>query len=283
MKVAIIGSRGQLGSDLVKSFQGHEVIPYEHDRIEVSDYASCQIIKGSKADVVINTAAFHKTDACEDDPQKTFAVNAIGARNIAGVCREMDAIAVYISTDYVFDGSQGRPYTEEDCPKPLNTYGISKVAGESYTKFAGKYYVMRVASLFGSAGASGKGGNFVEAMITKARNNEEITVVTDMVMSPTYTRDAAEMMKQILVNNLPFGIYHVTNSGCCSWYEFAGAIFEALGWEVRLSPTKTDFFPSKAKRPLFSALKSVQLQKYELEMQNWNRALHDYLVEKKYL
>jgi dTDP-4-dehydrorhamnose reductase len=283
MRVAIIGSKGQLGSDLKKSFKGHEIISFDHDQIEVSDYASCQIIKESQADVVINTAAFHKTDACEDDPQKTFAVNAIGARNVTEVCREMDATVVYISTDFVFSGSKTSPYTEEDCPNPLNTYGISKVAGENYTKYAQKYYVLRVASLFGSAGASGKGGNFVETMITKARNNEEILVVDDMIMSPTYTKDAAEMMKQIVVNNLPFGIYHVTNSGYCSWYEFAGAIFEAVGWNVRLSPTKTHFFQSKAKRPLFSALKSIRLQKYGLAMQDWNQALHDYLLEKRYL
>jgi dTDP-4-dehydrorhamnose reductase len=283
MKVAIIGSKGQLGSDLVNSLKGYEIITFDHDRIEVSDYDSCQIVKESEADVVINTAAFHKTDACEDDPQKTFSVNAFGARNIAEVCREIDATAVYISTDYVFDGSNNIPYTEEDYPNPINTYGISKLAGEFYTKLVEKHYIIRVSSLFGTAGASGKGGNFVETMITKAKNKEEIMVVDDMVMSPTYTRDAAEMIKKILESHLLFGIFHVTNSGYCTWYEFAAAIFEALDLKIKLSPTKTNILQSKAKRPMFSALESIRLKKDGLEMKNWKRALNDYLIEKKYL
>jgi len=124
--------------------------------------------------VIINTAAFHKTDQCEEEPLKTFSVNAIGAKNVATISKEINAITVYISSDYVFDGSKKEPYTEEDTPNPINTYGISKLAGELYTKQNPKHYIIRVASLFGVAGASGKGGNFVETMIKKALNKEVI-------------------------------------------------------------------------------------------------------------
>ena len=283
MKVAIIGANGQLGSDLVKVF-GNEAIPLTHRDLDVADLESVKILNKLRPEEVINTAAYVRVDDAELKVEKAFQVNAIGALNVAKACNELNAINVYISTDYVFNGSKGTPYEEEDVPNPLNVYGLSRYAGEIFTRnYSRKYYIIRVASLYGKAGASGKGGNFVETMITKARNKEEIMVVDDMVMSPTYTKDAAEMIKKILEKNLPFGIYHVTNSGYCSWYEFAGAIFEALDLETSLSPTKTNIFQSKAKRPMFSALESIRLRKYGLVMKNWKQALNDYLIEKKYL
>lgn len=281
MRVAVIGSKGQLGSDLMKVFDA--AIPFTHGDVEIVDFNSCVKLKSFSLDVVINTAAFHKTDACEVDPFKTFNVNAIGSRNLAEVCRDIGACYVYISTDYVFDGNKGMPYTEEDSPSPINTYGISKLAGEYYARLAEKYYIIRVSSLFGVAGASGKGGNFVETMIQKARNKEEIRVVDDMIMSPTYTKDAAGMMKKILENRLPYGIYHVVNSGFCSWYEFARAIFSHLNLNPNLKPIKTSDLVYKAKRPMFSALENKKLASFGLKMPDWRDALKRYLSEKKYL
>ncbi len=283
MRVAIVGARGQLGSDLVKAFHNHEVIPFTHADLDVTNYESLLKIKDSMPDAIINTAAFHKTDDCEDNPEKTFAVNAIGARNISNVCNKLSATMVYISTDYVFDGSKTSPYNETDIPNPINTYGISKVAGESYTRLAGKHYIIRVASLFGSAGSSGKGGNFVETMVKKARNNEEIKVVDDIIMSPTYTWNAANMIQNILVKKLPYGIYHIANRGQCSWYEFAKRIFETLEIKADISPTKTNILQSKVKRPTFSPLISIKLKKHCLEMERWEDALKNYLIEKGYL
>lgn len=293
MEIAIIGAKGQLGSDSVKVF-GEDTIPFTHSDIDIANNDSLIKIKDSKPDVIINTAAFHKTDDCEDNPEKTFAVNAIGAKNVAKICNELGAINVYISTDYVFDGSKlnqysllsgykPSPYYEDDIPNPINTYGISKVAGESFTKLSNRYYIIRVASLFGIAGASGKGGNFVETMIKKARNNEEIKVVDDMIISPTYTKDAANMVRNILMRNLPSGIYHVTNKGQCSWYEFAKAIFDILDMKANISPTKTDIYKSKAKRPMYSPLASIKLEKYGLEMEDWKDALRNYIIEKEYI
>ncbi|MBN1784388.1 MAG: NAD(P)-dependent oxidoreductase, partial [Candidatus Bathyarchaeota archaeon] len=225
----------------------------------------------------------HKTDQCEEEPEKTFCVNALGARNIALITAEICATAVYISTDYVFDGSKKEPYTEEDIPFPLSTYGISKLAAEHFTRQNPKHYIIRIASVFGKAGASGKGGNFVETMINKAKNNDPIVVVDDMFMSPTYTKDAAFVLKGILELQLPYGVYHAANKGFCSWYQFAQEIFHATKLSPDLEPTKSDPSYGKARRPLFSALASTKLSKYNLEPRSWKDALREYLIEKGYI
>lgn len=284
MKIIIIGSTGQLGQDLMKTMQkDHEVIGLTHQNIEVTDYNSVQTLKEQKPNVIINTAAFHKTDQCEDEPLKTFSVNALGPKNVATVSKEINATTVFISTDYLFSGSKNQPYTEDDAPDPINTYGISKLAGELYTKQNPRHYIFRVASLFGTAGASGKGGNFIETMITKAKKDEPITVVDDMWMSPTYTKDAAETIKKILELQLPFGTYHLTNKGKCTWFQFAQEIFKLTNLTPNLKPIKTSQLQTKAKRPLFSALKSTKLPKYNLEMRSWKEALRSYLIEKGHI
>ena len=284
MKIAVIGSTGQLGTDLVKTLgAAHEVVGLTHNDIEVADYDSCLILKKHQPDMVINTAAFHKTDQCEEEPLKTFSVNALGARNIAMITKEIGATDVFISTDYVFDGSKKEPYTEDDFPAPINTYGISKLAAEHFTRQNPKHYIIRMASVFGKTGASGKGGNFVETMITKAKNNDPITVIDDMWMSPTYTKDAAATLKEIVEKQLPYGVYHATNKGYCSWYQFAEQIFQLIGLTPELTPIKTEQLTMKAKRPQFSALKSIKLTKYDIEVPTWQQALREYLIEKGHI
>lgn len=284
MKIAIIGANGQMGSDIVRTFNT-EVIPLTHADIDIEDFTSSKkTLKKVLPEVVINCAAYVRVDDAEEFPDKAFAVNALGARNIALICRDLNAILAHISTDYIFDGLKAQPYTENDIPNPLNVYGNSKLAGEYFVRNTlEKHYIIRSSSLFGIAGASGKGGNFVETMIKKAHNNEEIRVVDDMIMSPTRTKDAAYAIRNILIKKLPFGIYHATNSGSCSWYEFAKAIFKILGINARLSPTKTDALQSKAKRPMYSPLVSIKLKKYGFEMESWESALRNYLLDKEYL
>ncbi len=281
MKITVIGSTGQFGTDLMQTLsKEHEVIGLNHKDIEVANYDSCLILKQNHPDVIINTAAFHKTDQCENEPLKTFSVNALGARNVALISKEIGATTVFVSTDYVFDGSQNKPYTEDDTPLPINTYGISKLAAEHFTRQNPKYYTIRIASVFGAAGASGKGGNFVETMIKKTKNREPINVVEDMWMSPTYTKDAALTLKEILERQLPFGIYHATNKGYCSWYQFAKEIFCISSLNPILNPIHTDPNYGNAKRPRFSALRSVKLPLYHLEPRDWKEALRAYLIEK---
>lgn len=280
MKVAIIGGNGQLGSDLVKEF-GEDAIPLFHENVEVTNPDSLKILKDIKPDCVVNTAAFHMVDDCEIYPEKTFNVNSVGALNVARVCNEIDAINVYISTDFVFDGKKGKPYSEEDIPNPLNIYGMSKYAGELITQnYSKKYYVIRVASLYGRAGARGRGGgNFVNTMIKKAKNNEAINVVDDIIMSPTYTRDVASMLRKLLETEPEYGIYHMVNKGYCSWYEFTKKIFEILEMDIMVNPIKYHQLQRLAKRPSFSALKNNKLEKLGLKMPKWEDALKRYLEE----
>ena len=284
MRVAIIGATGQLGSDIVKVFSD-KAVPLSHADIEVKNLFSCiKALKEHSPDVVINCAAYVRVDDAEDFAEEAFAVNAVGAKNVASACEQIGAANVYISTDYVFDGTKSDPYIESDLPNPINAYGLSKYAGEIFTRnYSSKFYIIRVSSLYGAKGARGKGGNFVETMIKKAKNGEEIKVVDDMIMSPTYTRDAAEMIKNIVEEKLPYGIYHVTNSGYCSWYEFARAIFELTNLNAELSPIKTSQLSLKARRPLFSALTSIKLEEHGLRMRDWKAALQDYLKEKGHL
>jgi dTDP-4-dehydrorhamnose reductase len=284
MKIAVLGSNGQLGTDLMKTLrEKHELVGLTHLDVEVSDYDSCLRLKDHHPDVVINTAALHRVDQCEIEPLKAFSVNALGARNVATVSNEIGATDVFISTDYVFDGSMNRPYTENYVPCPVSTYGISKLAGEIFTRQSSKHYIVRVASLFGVAGSSGKGGNFVETMIAKAKNNEPISVVDDMWMSPTYTKDAAATIEKIIDAKLPYGVYHVTNKGYCTWFDFANEILKLVGSRPTVTPIKTSQPPGKARRPRFSALKSARLPRYHVRMREWKEALVDYLTEKGHM
>jgi len=284
MKIVVIGSTGQLGTDLMKTLrEDHELIGLTHQDIEVSNYSSCLTLKEHHPEVIINTAAFHKTDQCEEEPEKTFLINAIGPKNVAKVSKEIEATTVFISTDYVFDGTKNKPYTEDDAPNPINTYGISKLAGELFTKQNPKHYVIRVASLFGAAEASGKGGNFVETMITRAKKQEPISVVDDQWMSPTYTKDASNTMKKIIESQLPFGTYHATNEGFCTWFEFTKKIFSLLKLNPSLTSIKASQLQVRAQRPRFSALKSSKLPKHGIQTREWAEALSDYLVEKGHL
>ncbi|NJE06956.1 dTDP-4-dehydrorhamnose reductase [Thermococcus sp. M39] len=283
MKVAIIGANGQLGTDLVEVF-GEEAIPLTHKDLDVTDFESLKILKELKPDVIINTAAYVRVDDAELYPEKAFAVNAIGALNVAKIANGIGAVNVYISTDYVFDGTKGEPYTEDDLPNPLNVYGLSKYAGEIFTRnYSPKHYIIRVASLYGKAGASGKGGNFVEWVIEKAKRGEELKIVDDQFMSPTYTKDVARTLREFLKLKPEFGVYHMVNGGYCSWYEFTRAIFEILGWEVEVKPIKSSELKRLAKRPRFSALKNEKLEKIGLKMKHWREALGEYLKEKRYL
>jgi len=293
MKVAIIGANGQLGSDLVKVF-GEGAIPLTHRDLDVSNPESVQILNELRPKVVINTAAYVRVDDAEGEVEKAFHVNAIGALNVANVCNEINAVNVYISTDYVFDGAKGEPYEEDDVPpNPINVYGLSKYAGEILTRnfslkkktLPKKYYVIRSSSLYGKVGARGKEGNFVESVIQKARSGEELKVVDDQFMSPTYTKDVAVMLKKFLDIKPSFGVYHIANEGYCNWYEFTREIFNILGWDakIRITPIKSSELERLARRPVFSMLKNKKLDDLGLRMRDWKDALRDYLIEKGWM
>lgn len=285
MKVAVTGSTGQLGTDVVQVFRearGIEVVPLSHDQIEIASLDSVRsALSGIKPDAVINSAAFHQVDKCEEDPDQAFKVNAMGAWNVARACAELGAYCIYISTDYVFDGAKQSPYDETDAPAPLSIYGVSKLSGEYLTRSASPHsLVARIASVFGKSGARGKGGNFIEAILKKAKAGEGLKVVNDTPMTPTYTMDAARALLE-LVRKRPSGILHVTNQPACTWFDFARKAVELCGLNVEVAPVTSDAFPSKVRRPSYSALSGKRLSDaLGRPMRPWPEALKAYLVEK---
>jgi dTDP-4-dehydrorhamnose reductase len=242
-------------------------------------------------------------DDCEDNRDKSFQVNALGARNVAVVAQELGAKLVHISTDYVF-GSNSQPdlnsslrgvptesrrrsnplvsgYTEFDSPDPINVYGASKLAGEDFVRhLCTRYYIVRGSGLFGVAGSSGKGGNFVETMLRLGRERAELKVVNDQVFSPTYTADMANKIAQIIPTEY-YGLFHITNSGACSWYEFTNEIIRLAGLPTKVTPITSDQYPQKAKRPTYSVLGHYHLRLLGMDdLRSWQGALKDYLRKK---
>lgn len=237
----------------------------------------------TRPEVVINTAAFVRVDDCEEQVERAFGVNAFAVRNLAHACAELNCVLLHVSTDYVFGGEKRTPYNEEDAPNPLNVYGVSKLAGEYFVRnICPKHFVVRSSGLYGVAGSSGKGGNFVEIMIRLAKEGNPIPVVGDQILTPTSTKYLAESLKQLLQTNA-FGLYHITSSGECSWYEFAAMIFEITGLEADLRETTSEEYGAKALRPPFSALANHKLMDLGLEMMPpWRVPLYEYLMEKQY-
>jgi dTDP-4-dehydrorhamnose reductase len=287
-RIAVIGSSGQLGTDLVNALRiagRREVVPLGHDLVECTAVESVRkALLPIRPQVVINCAAFVRVDDCEDHPKEAFETNALGALHVARACAEFDALCVYVSTDYVFDGSKSTAYTEDDIPCPINVYGASKLAGEQLVRqSARRWLIVRTASLFGRTGARGKGGNFIETVIRKAKADEALKVVNDIVMSPTYTVDAARAIVQILQSNTT-GLLHLSNQGSCSWYEFARAALETINLRARMEPVDSLSYVTKAARPKNSALRNEKLCRIlDVPLRSWQDALKAYLLEKSHL
>ncbi len=281
MKVAVIGPRGQLGSALCEAFRRRAVdcVELDHGRVEVTDPQSVLVaLRDARPAAVVNTAAFHKVDACEEDPKRAFEVNALGALHVARACREAGARCVYVSTDYVFDGAKAEPYLEEDLPNPLNVYGASKLAGEHLVvQTCPDALVVRVASLFGGLGSRGKGTNFVLTVLERARRGEALRVVDDVRMSPTYAEDAAAAIVELVARGAS-GVFHVVNKGACSWYELAVRVLELAGLRVPVHPVPQEAYPARARRPRNSALSTAKLEARGLRLPPWEDAVQRYLA-----
>jgi dTDP-4-dehydrorhamnose reductase len=282
MRLLVFGGWGQLGSDLALAAQGrHEMVRPRREEVDVTDAGAVEAVAADLGpDVVVEAAAFHRVDQCETDPASAFAVNALGALNVARAARRAGARCVYIGTDYVFDGSRRQGYAEDAPMAPLNVYGVSKAAGERLVRTAcPDSLVVRGSGMFGHAGSSGKGANFVEAMLAKAAAGERVTVVDDLVFSPTATRDMAERILLLLERDVPPGTYHAANSGSCSWYGFARAVFELAGIRADLSPRVTGLEAEEAVlRPRWSILLDTRSAELGLPpSRSWEEALDWYL------
>lgn len=285
MKILILGAGGQLGSELVNILQDDTLIPLTHRDIEMTDEQQVNdILSSNMPDIVINTAAYHKVDDCEDNVELSFAVNSFAVRNLARICDELGIIFVHFSTDFVFGGDKKTPYVENDCPNPGSVYAVSKLSGELFVKnTCSKYFVIRTCGLYGAKGQSGKGGNFIETMIKLANSGKKIKVVSDQIITPTYVKELAAKVSQ-LIRTDKYGLYHITNNGECSWFEFASAIFELTGITADISPTSSTEFASRARRPAYSVLENRNLGLLGLDdMTHWRDALKEYLAEKGYL
>jgi dTDP-4-dehydrorhamnose reductase len=284
MKVLVIGANGQLGQDLMKAY-GDGATGLTHDDIEITDALSTvKALQAHQPDWVINTAAFHNVEECEQNSARAFAVNAIGAGNVARAANLVGSGVVFFSTDYVFSGmdrNRNNPHCEADRTHPLNLYGVSKRAGERMVmKSNPRHLVIRTSGLFGTA-TSRKGWTFPELMITKARAGEHLRVVDDQALSPTFTSDLALKVKQ-LTEMQSTGLYHLTNDGECSWYEFACAALKLAKINACIEPVPTATSPKKARRPSYSAMTSSRLTSECVgALRHWGEALEEYLYVKK--
>jgi dTDP-4-dehydrorhamnose reductase len=288
MRVVVIGANGQLGTDVSREYQkeGEESTGLTHQDIDISSVESTRsALSVLRPEVIVNTAAMHHVENCEKEPLRAYEVNAIGARNLAMVARELDAKLVHVSTDYVFNGAKNQPYVEEDRAAPLNVYGNSKLAGEAFLqRLAEKYFIVRTSALYGKSPCRAKGGrNFVELMLKLAAERDELRVVHDEIVSPTST---AELAKQIVILSRTnhYGLYHATAEESCSWYEFANRIFELEGVNTKVAVASPNEFPAKVPRPKYSVLENRALKALGLNsLKSWREGLQCYLSSRQRL
>ncbi|MBI4379777.1 MAG: dTDP-4-dehydrorhamnose reductase [candidate division NC10 bacterium] len=282
MTTLLIGANGQLGSELRHAFKDHDLVPLVRADMEFTDPAQVRnALRKYRPGLILNTAAYHRVDECEEYPERAFAVNAIAVRDLAIAAGEIGAVLVHFSTDYVFDGRQPRPYRETDPPGPLSVYATSKLAGEYFVRATlERHFVIRTCGLYGLAGSSEKGGNFAETMLRLAREGREIRVVGDQVLTPTSAKELAHKVRQVVETDA-YGLYHITNSGECSWYQFAAAIFELSGIRPRLSQTTSAAYGARATRPAYSVLENANLRSLGLDdLSYWRDALKEYLGDR---
>lgn len=276
MKVLVTGANGQLGYDVVKELQKQNIECYGAARkdFDIVDFEATEnFIKNYMPDAVIHCAAYTAVDKAEDEQELCYLVNASATENIAEICKKINAKMLYISTDYVFDGTKDGFYKVDDKPNPINVYGKTKLLGEqAVERILDKYFIVRISWVFGE-----HGNNFVKTMLRLGKERKEINVVADQYGSPTYTADLAPLLVEMIQTD-KYGIYHATNEGVCTWAEFAEEIFKIAGMDVKVNHITTAEYPTRAKRPMNSRLskKSLQINNFTY-LKLWNDALRQFL------
>jgi dTDP-4-dehydrorhamnose reductase len=276
VKIVVTGAGGMLGRELVKILsERHQVIGLSHAELDILDLEGTKkTIYKIKPELVIHAAAYTDVDGCERNPDKAYSVNTIGTQNVALACQKAEAILLYTSTDFVFNGTKGKPYLEWDKPEPINVYGKSKYAGERVVAhLLNQYYIVRTAWLYGEHGR-----NFPATILAKAKEEKNLEVVSDQVGSPTFTYDVVKGIEK-LIETGSFGIYHMVNTGECSWYEFARKILDLAGyrdWEVK--PITSEQLGRPAKRPSYSVLRNFSLERVAgIAMRSWEEAIAEFM------
>ncbi len=287
MRFVVLGAAGQLGRDLCPRLPG-EVVAVSRSGSPAVDLTRPEslpsLFENVRPDVVVNCAAYNFVDRAETEAHEAFAVNAWGVRELARLCRDHDCLLVHFSTDYVFglDQTRRRPWTERDAPGPVSIYGLSKLTGEYLVRsLCPRHLVLRTCGLYGVWGSGGKGGNFVETMLRLANEGKPLRVVDDQVCTPSYTVDVAATAVALLSADRT-GLYHVTNAGACSWYEFARALFELTGVQADLTSISSSAYGAAARRPAYSVLDPAGLRELGLpSLRPWCEALDAYLKERR--
>lgn len=274
--ILVTGANGQLGTQIVNLLKTklYNVVGFNKEELDIANFEKVnKVVKQINPSVIIHCAAYTKVDLAESEPDHAFLVNGIGTRNMVVASEKQGSKFVYISTDYVFDGNANEPYNEFSITSPTSVYGKSKLAGENFVKHLhSKFFIIRTSWLYGLSG-----NNFVKTMVQLGRERKEITVVDDQFGCPTNALDLAECIISIIQTE-KYGTYHVSNSGYCSWYEFATAIFDELNMNVNLKPCKTKDFPRPAKRPAYSVLDHMSIRLNQVgKMRHWRLALKEFL------
>lgn len=279
MKILVTGVRGQLGHDVLEELEKRhiEAVGVNSDEMDIRDRESVdKVIDSIHPNAVIHCAAWTAVDAAEDESSACDAVNISGTEYIAEACRRNNAVMMYFSTDYVFDGEGDKPWKPEDKTAPIGAYGRSKCLGEEAVRriLPDQHFIIRLQWVYGI-----NGKNFVKTMLRLAETHDTLTVVSDQVGGPSYTRDIARLACDMIVTDR-YGTYHAANTGYCSWYEFAKAIFKEAGRDVKVVPVSSDAYPAKAKRPHNSRLDTSKLSKEGFkELPPWQDALHRFMAE----
>ncbi|MGL5717107.1 MAG: dTDP-4-dehydrorhamnose reductase [Paraclostridium sp.] len=276
MKVLVTGISGQLGYDVVKelSKRNHEAIGVDRNIMDLSNSSQIKTcIESVSPEAIIHCGAYTAVDKAEDEKDLCRQINALAVRDIAKCAKALDIPMIYISTDYVFDGSKDGEYVEDDIPCPINVYGKTKYEGEVYVKeILDKYYIVRISWVFGE-----NGNNFIDTMLRLAKDRDTLSVIDNQVGSPTYTKDLAVLLVDMIETN-KYGIYHATNEGFCSWYDFAKQIFNIANVNIKVDPIKSYEYPSKANRPLNSRMSKQKLVANGFKsLRNWKDSVKDYL------
>ena len=290
LRVLLLGPNGQLGRDILcaheKAGDSFDLLPLPRDRLDVAAPGAVERALGSMDfDALVNCAAYTRVDEVEDHAELASAINAHAVRAMAQACAAKGARLVHLSTDYVFggDATRSRPLREDDSTAPVNVYGASKAMGETFACLAfDDVVILRVASLFGVAGAGGRGGNFVETIIRAGREKGALRVVDDQTMSPTATADVARVVVRMLADGCAPGLYHVVNAGSATWFDFAREIVSRAGVEATVTPCATGEYPVRAPRPRYSALDNTKISAAFGAMPPWQDALDRYLHAKGY-
>ncbi|WP_449623021.1 dTDP-4-dehydrorhamnose reductase [Robertmurraya sp. Marseille-Q9965] len=277
MKVVVTGGKGQLGTDLVQllSNNGYEVFGFGREELDFTNIENVkEVFQSIKPDVVIHSGAYTKVDLAESEPDEAYLVNAIGTRNIATVANDLHAKLLYVSTDYVFNGTSTAPINEFEPNDPIGVYGKSKLAGENFVKHLhSRFYIVRTSWVYGL-----NGNNFVKTMLKLGSEGKELSIVHDQVGCPTFTIDLAKKIMELIQTD-KYGTYHISNSGQCSWFEFAQAIFEEANMDVRINPCTTKDFPRPAPRPAYSVFDHMGLRLNGFsEMPHWKDSLKEFMT-----